>query len=73
MAMRTRLVPFAASILVAAAVFTGCRLIDGGGQGSAEPSGSAEASAASQGAAPAAPTDAPDETPIATVGTDYGY
>ena len=76
MAMRTRLVPLAASILVAGAALAGCRVIDGGGQGSesAEPAASAGASAeASQGAAPAAPTDAPQETPLATVGTDYGY
>ena len=48
-----------------------CQPVDGGAGASGTPS--PHASAAESKAAPAAATDAPEETPIATMGSDDGY
>ena len=59
-----------AALLVLVMGIAACRPADGGAGGSP----STERSTADESnAAPAAPTDAPEETPIATMGSDYGY
>ena len=65
-----RRLALAAAILALVMGVAACRPADSGSGGSASPEPStAEAS----NAAPAAPTDAPEETPIATMGSDDGY
>lgn len=65
-----RRLALAAAILAMGTGIAACRPADGGAGGSPSP----EPSMAEQtNAAPAAPTDAPEETPIATMGSDYGY
>ncbi|HEY7846964.1 MAG TPA: hypothetical protein VIC83_02095 [Candidatus Limnocylindria bacterium] len=70
--MQRRLALAAASLALILSV-AACRPVDGGAGGSASPEASAAESPAQSDVAPAAPTDAPEETPIATVGSDYGY
>jgi len=60
----------AAALLALVMGITACRPADGGAGGSPSPEPS---TAVESNAAPAAPTDAPEETPIATMGSDYGY
>ncbi len=68
--MDRRLALAAASLALIVGI-AACQPVDGGAGASDSPS--PEASAAESNAAPAAPTDAPEETPIATMGSDYGY
>ena len=68
--MDRRLALAAASVTLIVGI-AACRPVDGGAGGSDSPS--PQASAAESNAAPAAPTDAPEETPIATMGSDYEY
>ena len=56
----------AAALLALVMGITACRPADGGAGGS--PSTAVESNAA-----PATPTDAPEESPIPTMGSDYGY
>ena len=60
----------AAALLALALGVAACRPPDGGAGGSPSPEPS---TAVESNAAPAAPTDEPEETPIATMGSDYGY
>lgn len=60
----------AATLLALVMGIAACQPADGGTGGSPSP----EPSMAEQSeAAPAAPTDASEETPLATMGSDYGY
>ena len=65
-----RRLALAAALLALIVGIAACRPVDGGAGGSDSPS--PQASAAESNAAPAAPTDAPEETPIASMGDD-GY
>jgi hypothetical protein len=63
----------AAALLSLIMGIAACRPVDGGAGGSPSPEASVtKPSAAESNVAPAAPTDAPEETPIATMGDD-GY
>jgi hypothetical protein len=68
--MNRRLTLAAASLTLIMGI-AACRPVDSGAGGSSSPS--PQASASESNAAPAAPTHAPEETPNATTGSDYGY
>jgi hypothetical protein len=71
--MHRRLALAAASMVLILSVVAACRPVDGGAGGSPSAEPSAAETTTQSNAAPAAPTDAPEETPIATMGSDYGY
>jgi hypothetical protein len=75
--MHRRLALAATTLTLVLGIVAACRPVDGGAGGSPSPEASAAQSAAASAdqsnAAPAAPTDAPEETPIASTGSDYGY
>jgi hypothetical protein len=60
----------AAALLLLVIGIAACRPAEGGAGGTPSPEPSI---AVESNGAPAEPTDAPDETPIATMGSDYGY
>lgn len=71
--MHRRRLALGAAPLVLILGVAACQPVDGGAGGSSSPEASAAESAATSNGAPADPTDAPGETPIATMGGDYNY